>query len=113
MVGATGIEPVTPAMSRQCSPAELRARELLPPLPASARLRKRPPNGPNAHMPRFQFPGPNVTSCLWNASAAGEKSPAGKRAFGASRMIDGRSCAPLDLFENKNDICIKQSGAKP
>ena len=25
MVGATGIEPVTPAMSRQCSPAELRA----------------------------------------------------------------------------------------
>ena len=25
MVGATGIEPVTPAMSRRCSPAELRA----------------------------------------------------------------------------------------
>src|SRR5215203_4359078 len=25
MVGATGIEPVTPAMSRQCSTAELRA----------------------------------------------------------------------------------------
>ncbi len=27
MVGATGIEPVAPAMSRQCSPAELRARQ--------------------------------------------------------------------------------------
>ena len=26
MVGATGIEPVTPSMSRKCSPAELRAR---------------------------------------------------------------------------------------
>ena len=26
MVGTTGIEPVTPAMSMQCSPAELRAR---------------------------------------------------------------------------------------
>ena len=25
MVGTTGIEPVTPAMSMQCSPAELRA----------------------------------------------------------------------------------------
>ncbi len=25
MVGATGIEPVTPSMSRKCSPAELRA----------------------------------------------------------------------------------------
>ena len=25
MVGATGIEPVTPAVRRQCSPAELRA----------------------------------------------------------------------------------------
>jgi hypothetical protein len=25
LVGATGIEPVAPAMSRQCSPAELRA----------------------------------------------------------------------------------------
>ena len=25
MVGATGIEPVTPAMSRRCSTAELRA----------------------------------------------------------------------------------------
>ena len=25
MVGATGIEPVTPAVSRQCSTAELRA----------------------------------------------------------------------------------------
>ena len=26
MVGTTGIEPVTPAMSMQCSPAELRSR---------------------------------------------------------------------------------------
>ena len=26
MVGTTGIEPVTPAMSMQCSPAELRAQ---------------------------------------------------------------------------------------
>src|SRR6266581_6465455 len=28
MVGATGIEPVTPSMSTRCSPAELRALEL-------------------------------------------------------------------------------------
>ena len=27
MVGATGIEPVTPSMSTRCSPAELRALE--------------------------------------------------------------------------------------
>ena len=31
MVGATGIEPVTPAVSRQCSPAELRARVIAEP----------------------------------------------------------------------------------
>src|ERR1700730_10117759 len=30
MVGTTGIEPVTPAMSRRCSPAELRARSAAP-----------------------------------------------------------------------------------
>lgn len=30
MVGTTGIEPVTPAMSRRCSPAELRARSSEP-----------------------------------------------------------------------------------
>src|SRR4051794_614357 len=29
MVGATGIEPVTPSMSTRCSPAELRARTLV------------------------------------------------------------------------------------
>src|ERR1043165_8770314 len=29
MVGATGIEPVTPSMSTRCSPAELRALETL------------------------------------------------------------------------------------
>ena len=29
MVGTTGIEPVTPAMSMQCSPAELRALILI------------------------------------------------------------------------------------
>ena len=29
MVGTTGIEPVTPAMSMQCSPAELRAQVFL------------------------------------------------------------------------------------
>jgi hypothetical protein len=28
MVGGTGIEPVTPAMSTQCSPAELTARKM-------------------------------------------------------------------------------------
>ena len=28
MVGATGIEPVTPAVSRQCSTAELRSHKL-------------------------------------------------------------------------------------
>lgn len=28
LVGATGIEPVTPSMSRKCSPAELRARSM-------------------------------------------------------------------------------------
>ena len=30
MVGTTGIEPVTPPMSRECSPAELRARHNVP-----------------------------------------------------------------------------------
>ena len=29
MVGATGIEPVTPAVSRQCSTAELRTQYLI------------------------------------------------------------------------------------
>ena len=29
MVGATGIEPVTPAVSRQCSTAELRTQNLI------------------------------------------------------------------------------------
>ena len=29
MVGATGIEPVTPAVSRQCSTAELRTHYLI------------------------------------------------------------------------------------
>lgn len=34
LVGTTGIEPVTPAMSRRCSPAELRARSNEPENPA-------------------------------------------------------------------------------
>jgi hypothetical protein len=41
VVGATGIEPVTPSMSRKCSPAELRAR----------RYRRLPPEGPLCIIP--------------------------------------------------------------
>src|SRR6266436_3388603 len=40
MVGATGIEPVTPAMSRQCSTAELRAHRR-----KCGRLHRCPSNG--------------------------------------------------------------------
>jgi hypothetical protein len=46
MVGATGIEPVTPSMSTRCSPAELRALE--PVLTGAVRITDRDQTGKDA-----------------------------------------------------------------